>query len=234
MNREYHKWYSPTLGREMELLVFGHAGNPMLVFPTSMGRFYDYEDRHMVSIIGDRYEHGQLMTFCVDSADKESWYNKQVHPAERAARHNQYDQYIYQEVIPFIQARTGNPLTVTGCSFGGYHALNFALRHPDVVTRSIPMSGAFDMHQFCDGYWDDNFYFNSPPDFMPGLTDPWYFERFARMHIVLGVGEHDICLEDNVRMAQIFDRKGIHHELDIWGGYPHDWPLWEQMTRKFF
>ena len=28
MNREYRKWQSVRLGREMELLVFGHAGPP--------------------------------------------------------------------------------------------------------------------------------------------------------------------------------------------------------------
>jgi esterase/lipase superfamily enzyme len=234
MNREYHKWYSPNLGREMELLVFGHAGNPVVVFPTSMGRFYDYEDRNMIRLIGGHYENGWTQTFCVDSVDKESWYNKQVHPAVRAARHNQYDAYMYQEVIPFIQARNPNPITVTGCSFGGYHTLNFALRHPDVVSRAVSMSGAFDVHQFSNGHYDEGFYFNCPPDFLPGLSDPWYLERYRRMHLVLGVGEHDICLADNVRMAEILDRKNIPHELDIWGGYPHDWPLWEQMVLKFF
>lgn len=38
MNREYHKWYSDRLGREMEMLVFGYSGLPVLVFPTSGGR----------------------------------------------------------------------------------------------------------------------------------------------------------------------------------------------------
>ena len=87
MNREYHKWHSSELGREMELLVFGTAGVPLIVFPTSMGRFFDYEDRKMISVIGDRYENGQLQAFCVDSVDAESWYNKSVPPRERAARH---------------------------------------------------------------------------------------------------------------------------------------------------
>jgi len=32
----------------MELLVFGHAGVPMIVFPTSMGRFFEYSDRGMI------------------------------------------------------------------------------------------------------------------------------------------------------------------------------------------
>ncbi len=31
----------------MELLVFGHAGLPVLVFPTSGGRFYEFEDQGM-------------------------------------------------------------------------------------------------------------------------------------------------------------------------------------------
>jgi len=45
MHREYQHWYSPSLGREMELLIFGHAGARVLVFPTSMGRFFEWEDR---------------------------------------------------------------------------------------------------------------------------------------------------------------------------------------------
>ncbi len=44
MYREYHKWFSPHLQREMELLILGHAGARVLVFPTRCGRFYDYEN----------------------------------------------------------------------------------------------------------------------------------------------------------------------------------------------
>ena len=39
MVREYHKWHSPRLGREMELLVFGHGGLPVVVFPRRAGGF---------------------------------------------------------------------------------------------------------------------------------------------------------------------------------------------------
>lgn len=45
MNREYHKWNSPCLGRAMELLIFGHAGLPVMAFPTSGGRFFEFEDQ---------------------------------------------------------------------------------------------------------------------------------------------------------------------------------------------
>src|SRR5438309_1523809 len=44
MRRDYIKWYSPSLHRDMELLAFGERGFPFVVFPTSGGRFYEYED----------------------------------------------------------------------------------------------------------------------------------------------------------------------------------------------
>ena len=59
MNREYHKWYSSRLGRDMELLVFGHSGLPVLVFPTSGGRYYEFEDRGMIGAVAGRVEHGR-------------------------------------------------------------------------------------------------------------------------------------------------------------------------------
>jgi len=63
MLREYHKWYSPILGRDIELLVFGHSGVPLLVFPTSMGRFFDYESRGMIDVISHKYENGDSRHF---------------------------------------------------------------------------------------------------------------------------------------------------------------------------
>jgi esterase/lipase superfamily enzyme len=236
MNREYHKWFSPHLGRDMELLVFGHAGMPMIVFPTSMGRFFDYENREMIDAVRGKYENGELQAFCVDSVDSESWYNKAAHPAERAARHVQYDQYLVDEVVPFVRARNSSSgFAVTGCSFGGYHSLNFALRHPDIATACISMGGAFDIHQFLNGYYDENCYFNCPPDFLPNLNDPWFLDRYRRMKMILATGETDICLGENRRLSEIMSAKGLPHWLDVWGnGTGHDWPWWRAMAQKFF
>lgn len=235
MNREYHKWLSPSLNRDMELLVFGHGGKPILVFPTSMGRFFDYENRRMIDVRGEKYDRGELQAFCVDSVDAESWYDKSIHPAQRAQRHVQYDRYLVDEVLPFIRERNSNPLAVTGCSFGGYHSVNFALRHPDLVNDCVSLGGAFDIHQFLNGYYDDNCYYNCPPDFLPNLNDDWYLDRYRQMRIVLATGETDICLAENRRLSAIMDAKGIPHQLDVWGdGAGHDWPWWEQMTVKFF
>lgn len=236
MNREYHKWYSNALRRDMELVVFGHAGVPLLVFPTSMGRFFDYESRGMIQAVAHKYENGELQAFCVDSVDAESWYNKAVPPRERAHRHTEYDRYLLEDVVPFIRSRNrSDQLVTTGCSFGGYHAVNFALRHPETVTGAVSMGGAFDVHQFLDGYYDDNCYYNCPPDFLPGLTDAWYMDRYRHQKLVLATGETDICLDENLRLSRIMNSKGIPHWLDVWGdGTGHDWPWWQQMAVKFF
>ncbi len=235
MHREYHKWYSPALQRDMELKIFGHGGTPMIVFPTSMGRFFEYEDRGMIRAIEGRLEGGQLQAYCVDSIDSESWYNRRIHPKHRAMRHNDYDRYLTEEVVPMIKWRNWSPkLIATGCSFGGYHTLNFALRHPDIVTDVVSMSGAFDIHQFVNGYYDDNCYFNCPPDFLPHMSDSWLLDRIRRQRIVLATGEHDICLGANLQMDGIMNGKNIPHWLDVWGeGAYHDWPLWEKMAGKF-
>src|ERR1035438_5746417 len=156
MQRQYIKWYSPSLHREMELLAFGERGFPLAVFPTSGGRFFEYEDRGMVNALRPKIDRGELQVICVDSVDQESWYNRSIHPADRLHRQNAFDAYLVNELAPFVRERTSWPqMATTGCSFGGYHAINFALRHPDLVTYAVSMSGAFDMpRRFLDGYYD--------------------------------------------------------------------------------
>src|SRR5215510_4512054 len=87
MTRDHHKWFSRSLNRDMELLVFGHGGPPMIVFPTSMGAFFEYEDRGMIGALAGKLEHGALQLYCVSSVDSESWYNRHVHPRQRVRRH---------------------------------------------------------------------------------------------------------------------------------------------------
>src|SRR5205823_1180469 len=136
MNREYHKWYSASLGKDMELLLFGTGGRPVIAFPTSMGRFYQNEDFSFIGTLADRITRGAVHIICVDSVDSESWYNRSIPVWDRAQRHKQWEQYLIQEVIPFFRQRNGgvdHDLNLTGASFGAYHAVNFAFRHPDLV-----------------------------------------------------------------------------------------------------
>src|SRR3954452_1439701 len=126
MQREYHKWYSPSLGRDMEKLVFGHAGAPVLLFPTSQGHFYENEDMGMINALADKIDAGFIQVYCVDSIDSDSWYNWHASLEWRMGQALGYDSYLNNELLPFIAGRNSNGyLILSGCSFGAYHAVNF-------------------------------------------------------------------------------------------------------------
>ena len=235
MNREYHKWLSTRLGREMELLVFGHAGLPVVVFPTSGGRFFEFEDRGMIGAVAGNVDAGRLQIFCVDSVDRESWYNRQVPPRWRIARQLQYEAYLLTEVVPLIRDKNADArLVALGCSFGGYHAANFSLRHPDIFTGMLSMSGAFDISSFLDGYYDEDCYFNLPMDYLANMRDPWFLDRYSRNTYVLATGWDDHCLGQNQNLDRILSEKGIPHQLHVWNSQnSHDWPTWQRMVQQY-
>lgn len=230
MRREYYRWYSPALSREMEMLVFGHAGARVLIFPTSKGRFFEWEDRGMMGVLGEHLERGWLQVFCVDSVDAESWYNWGAHPGQRAYRHSQYDGYLYGEVLPFTRSMNGNPFLITvGASFGAYHAMNFGLKHPESVGRILAFSGYYDIRAFAGGYTDDHLYFNAPMEFIPNESDPWRLDRLRSIDIIMATGRDDRLIDQARRMSGILWGKGIGNALREWDGWSHDWPYWSQM-----
>jgi esterase/lipase superfamily enzyme len=235
MIREYRKWHSSRLGREMELLIFGHAGLPVVVFPTSGGRFFEFEDRGMIAAHSEKIDTGHLQLFCVDSLDAESWYNKRISPRERILRHLQYEDYLLGEVVPLLREKNGDArLLAFGCSFGGYHAVNIALRHPDVFTGMVSLSGAFDLSNFLEGCPDRDCYLNLPTYYLPNLNDPWFLDRYSRNSYLLATGWDDQCLEQNRNLDRILNEKGIAHRFHIWDAYnSHDWPTWQRMAREY-
>lgn len=237
MHREYHKWYSPHLDREMELLLFGTAGRPVLAFPTSYGRFYQNEDFSLINTLNERFDSESVQVICVDSVDTESWYNRSIPARDRAKRHEQYEQYLIQEVIPFFRdrnSRVDGDLNVTGASFGAYHSANFGFRHPDLIHRIVAMSGSFSLQFLVSGDYDDGLYYNSLTDFIPNLSDDWYLSRMRQQEIILAVGSDDICRRPTQQLSDQLWAKNIPHWLDIWDGAWHDWPWWKLMALKYF
>ena len=230
MQRDYIKEYSPSLGRDMEILHFGHAGRPLLVFPTSMGRFYQWEDFGLVGALADFIDSGTLQLVCVDSVDGESWYAKDRAPADRVRRHLEYEAYIVDEVLPRMP---GSPIAA-GASFGALHAVLLAVRHPARVGGFIAMSGAYDTARWLDGYHDDQTYFTNLLAFLPGLTDQAYLDPLRAQHPkVIVTGEQDPNVDDSVKVARLLNEKGVQVGLEIWSGWAHDWPYWKDMMRRY-
>ena len=234
MIRDYLKWDSPSLGRPMEILWYGNWGRPVLMFPTSVGRFYQNEDFGLIHGLADKIDGGEIQVCCVDSVDAESWYNGGAHPGWRAARHDQYDRYIAAEVIPFIRERARrDDIVAYGASFGGYHATNFTCRHPEMISRLVSFSGLYDIHRFLNGYWDENCYFHCPTAYVANYPGE-LVERLSRVGIVIATGEHDSLAADNRHFAGLLRSRGIPAHDEIWPGvFGHDWPWWIENLRRF-
>jgi esterase/lipase superfamily enzyme len=241
VNREYHRWLSPSLNRDMELLVFGHAGAKTLIFPTREGRFYDYENWGLVHALVEPIERGLLQLFCVDSIDRESLYCRCVPPASRILRHHQYERYIVDEVIPLMQSEVDNSFLIAhGCSIGAYHAVALALRYPGLFGKVVALSGRYDLtRQFgsfpdlFEGYYDENIYFHMPTHFLPQLTHDASLEAMRKMQVTLAVGEDDPFRSSAEELSRQLSDKCIPNDLAIWRGEAHKPYFWRQMIRWY-
>jgi esterase/lipase superfamily enzyme len=241
MQREYHKWYSLNLDRDMEMLIFGHAGARVLVFPTRRGRFYEYEELGLVAALSEQIENGWLQLFCVDSVDSESVYNRSVPPHDRIRRHVQYEQYILNEVLPLSRMKNPQPFMIShGCSLGAYHALNIAFRHPQWFGKVVAFSGRYDLSApvaefrgLFDDYYDDDIYFNNPNHFLPNLNDECLLGHLRRMQIVLTIGTEDPFLSSNVALSDALLSKQVDHDLYFWEGRAHQADDWQKMVKLY-
>jgi esterase/lipase superfamily enzyme len=214
----------------MELLRFGHGGQPVIAFPTSMGRFYQWEDFGLVGALASRLAAGELALYCVDSVDEESWYAETRAPADRVERHLEYERYVLDEILPEIDAA---PVLV-GPSFGAFHAVLFCLRHPDRFRGWIALSGVFDNSRWLDGYHSEDTYLTNPLAFLPGLTDERYLAPLRAMAPrVVATGTDDANVRESVTLAEQLRAKGVDVRLDLWPGWQHDWPYWHRMLDAY-
>lgn len=225
----------------MELLLFGHAGAKVIVFPTREGRFYDYENWGLVDALRGPVEGGYLRLFCVDGVDSEALYCRFIPPTSRVERHRNYERYILQEVIPFMLSENGTPsLVVHGCSIGAYHAMSLALRYPWLFCKVVALSGRYDLtrafgpfQDLFSGHYDQDVYFITPNHFLPNLHDPGYLEPIRRLDITLAVGEHDPFHDSNHVLSRALAEKGISHRFHIWPGEAHRARFWREMLPKY-
>ena len=233
--RSYQKFYSASLELEMEYLVYGWGGAPVLVFPTSKGRFYQWEDFQMLAPLSEHLAKGWLQLFCVDSVDHLSWYNFEDHQRDQIDWHLAYEQYLVHEFLPHLRSLNSNPfLIATGASFGGFHAVNFGLRHPGLVKRVLAMSGEYEAEKYVDGYYDEDVLANSPLNLLRSLSPEALPPEARQTQYILTSARWDFCLEPTLQLAREMSRLHIPHQCHVWQDPgDHDWPLWREQVRCY-
>jgi esterase/lipase superfamily enzyme len=235
MRRRYEKIYSPAVGRELQVLAFGHYGAPLIAFPSGGGQFYDFENNGMVSTIAHLIGAGKVKLYCPEGLDHESWLNQGADPHWRAVRHNAYQDFIVSNLVPAIRVDCDSPdirIAVTGASLGAYHAANFALKFPHIFHYALCMSGRYDLEAISGASGSPEVYFNNPMAYVANLHGDALAHVRHHTHLALVCGQgawEEKCLHDTHRLADLLMEKGISHERDIWGhDVEHHWYWWRQ------
>ncbi len=235
MRRDITSWYSHNLNMDMPLVAYGHAGYPLLMFPTAAADYLEYERFHLVDAIKDFIDAGKIRAYSINSVNKYSLLNRESHPAWKVEMLDRYDKYITEEVLPLIRNACGDdarPVT-PGASLGAFLAANTYFKHSDQFRGTIAMSGSYDIYNYLDkGFYDDNVYFNNPAMYLKNLNDDYHLPRLQHADsIVIVTGQGSYEAPDRSReLSGWLHAKGIPHLLELWGqDVAHDWPWWRKM-----
>lgn len=237
MEREQIDLDTEGVGRGA-VIRYGHWGRPVLVFPSEAGRAWDFENNGMLDAVAPLLADGRIKLYAVDSFDHLTWSDNSLPTEERARRHGAYERWILDTVVPLVDEDSpGHDRIVTvGASMGGFHAVNFALKRPDLFGVGISLSGNFDPSSWHGwGELGEATYFANPTAYVAGMEGDhlqWVREH-ANILLVAGQGAFEVhptqSLSGAHRMAGILADKGIPHEFDLWGhDSAHDWPWWRK------
>ncbi len=237
--RRLDGWRSPAVGLDMPVVLYGHAGHPLLLFPTAAADYLECERFFLIKSIEPAIKAGRIRVISIESINKLAWMDKNLPVREQARRQALYARYVEDELVPWIRSVVGNSgarIATSGASFGAYHAANAMFRRPDLFDATIAMSGFYDLApDYFKGYSDDNCYFNNPMSYLERLEGSSLENLRTRSSIVIvsGQGAYE-APECSRRLSDLLHRKGIPHTLDLWGqDVNHDWPWWRRMLPHY-
>ncbi len=237
--RHLDGWRSPTLGLDMPLVGYGHAGHPLLLFPTAAADYLECERFFLIKSIEPAIMAGRVRVISIESINKLAWMDRTLPVREQARRQALYARYVEDELVPWIRNWVGNSgarIATSGASFGAFHAANAIFRRPDLFDATIAMSGFYDLGpDYFKGYGDDNCFYNNPMSYLEGLEGRSLenLRHETRIVIVTGQGAYE-APDCSRRLSDLLIRKGIRHTLDLWGqDVNHDWPWWRRMLPHY-
>ncbi len=231
-------WYSPRLRQDVTVARFGHYGAPLLLFPTAGGDAEECERMLMIRALSPLIDAGRLKVYSPDSVAGQAWIDRGLGAGHKAWVQNQYDGYVYNELVPAIRHDCQTPgieIYTAGASLGAYNALTSICRHPDAFKTAICMSGTFDLSGWMEGFHPVEFHMASPTHFLPYLGEGEQLTGLRRRFVIFAVGEGRWETPRNSwRAAEVLGQKSVPNRVDMWGkDHDHDWPTWREMLPKY-
>ena len=238
MSKVTETWFSHRLGRDVNVVRWGEVGTPVLFFPTAAADAEECERFHITTALADHLGEGRIKLYSVDSVAGQAWLKEDNSTRFAAKVQNQFDSFIYNEVVPAIRKDCNDEsaeIIATGPSIGAFNALACTCRHPDVFSTAICMSGTYDLGKFLKGEVTKDYYESSPLHFLPNMPDGEHLEALRKRFILIthGDGRWEEPAQ-SWRLADCLGAKGIPNRVDAWGeDYDHDWPTWREMLPKY-
>lgn len=231
--------HSEILGEDLDVIVYGTAGQPVMAFAPLGQRPESLEEVGLVDELSDYLDAGVIQLFSVSNVDDESW-GSDGYAVERAARQEAYYQSVCEEIVPLVAEVSGSdarPLAL-GFDLGATHAAVFALRRPDLFQGCVCLSGTYDASRYFGDWMDATLYDNTPCAFLPNMpTDHPYIALYNQRQLLFCCGQEGSEAE-SLRTTREIDaqlqRLGVEAWCDYWGGdVSHTWFWWKKQVRYF-
>jgi esterase/lipase superfamily enzyme len=238
MDKVTQRWHSPRLGQEVLTVRWGHAGAPVLLYPTAGGDAEECERFKMIHVLKPQLEAGKVRIYACDSVAGRTWTDGASTPAHRARMQNHFDDFVAQELVPAIRKDCGDPkaeVVVAGASIGAFNALASICRHPDLFRVAICMSGTYLFDRWMDGQHNLAYHYCSPLHFLPTMPEGEQLAKLRQRFVLLASGEGDYEAPwECWWVERVLGPKGIPNRVDLWGkDYRHDWTTWRAMLPKY-
>ncbi|HVF88323.1 MAG TPA: alpha/beta hydrolase family protein, partial [Pyrinomonadaceae bacterium] len=174
------------------------------------------------------------------------WYtDSNVAPTDK------YETYLVKELIPDVEKRfraikERQGRAVAGLSMGGYGALKFGLKYPDMFAFAASLSGALEATSIDPenpqvGAWvkpSIERAYGKIDNPVRAANDVFKIvrelpaERVASLpYLYIDCGTEDFLIEPNMRMAALLVERKIPHEYRQLPG-KHDWPYWDGQVQE--
>ena len=240
MERDSVSHHSTYLDRDMDVIVYGDSGQPVIALGEAGVGCTDLEDHGMVAALAEFIDSGRVQLFCVGNVDSEGWLDRGGDPTAREAAIEAYYAYLTREVIPFIHKRAGNdarPLAL-GCDLGATHAALLALRWPDLIQGCVALSGVYDASFYFGDWASDATYANSPVAFLANMpADHPFVSLYRRRQLLFccGTGLYEQECERTQRLVEgQLGRMDVDTWCDYWGAdVSHGWDWWNRQAAYF-
>ena len=227
---------SQAMGRRVHMWTYGHVGRPLIVFPSNAGIAHEWQSGGMIDALGPLMAAGRMKIYCPETNVSRSFSGEGT-MAQRLAHHHAYERFVLEDLVPFIQrdCKTSDaPIVVTGCSVGALYSALFALKHPELFSGALCLSGRYRLSKFFDGESSADAYFNDPLAFVPNL-DGAALERVRRnTHLTVVVGRgpfEDGCIPETAEFGGWLQKKNIPNHVAFWGhDAAHDYTWWRRQA----